>query len=233
VSDQPRVLVVTGTGTEIGKTIVTAALACLLRDRGSSVAVVKPIQTGLALGEPGDIEEVRQLVGDDGVDFHEFVRLPDPLAPDAAARLAGVDLPPVSRHADQIELLAASSDVVIVEGAGGLLVRLDRTGGTLADLVIALREKGVSVGVVLVVTASLGTLNHTALTAEALRARDLPLVGVIIGSWPAEPELAATSNLVDLPQIADAPLLGRIPEGVGALAPKQFRLQAHCWLRLA
>ncbi len=232
MSEQPSVLVVTGTGTEIGKTIVTAALACLLRDQGSTVAVVKPVQTGLAPGEPGDIEEVRQRVGDDGVDCHEHVRLPHPLAPDAAARFAGVDLPPVSRHADQIELLAASSDVVLVEGAGGLLVRLDGRGGTLADLAIALGDKGVSVGVVLVVTAGLGTLNHTALTAEALRARDLSLVGVIIGSWPAEPDLAATSNLGDLPEVAGAPLLGRIPEGVGALAPEEFRLQARCWLRL-
>ena len=76
------VLVVTGTGTGVGKTVVTAAVAALARDRGSRVAVVKPGQTGVALGEPSDLEEVRRLALVD--DLHEHARFPDPVAPAAA-----------------------------------------------------------------------------------------------------------------------------------------------------
>ena len=82
------VFFVTGTDSGIGKTVVTAALAVTFRSRGHSVAVVKPAQTGLATGEPGDVDEIRRLAG--AVDVFEGIRLPDPLAPDRAATVAGV-----------------------------------------------------------------------------------------------------------------------------------------------
>lgn len=222
------VVLVTGTGTEIGKTVATAALAAVVHERGSSVAVVKPAQTGLLPGEPGDVDEVRRLVGDD-VATHELVRLRDPLSPEAAARREGVTLPPVAAHARRIREIAAESEVVFVEGAGGLLVRLDSRGGTLADLGAGLRYKGVGCGVVLVASADLGTLNTAALTAEALAARSLPLLGVIIGSWPADPGLAQESNLVDLPRVTGAPLWGRIPAGAGRMPRAEFLAGVPTW----
>jgi dethiobiotin synthetase len=225
------VVLVTGTGTDVGKTVVTAALAAVVRQRGSSVAVVKPAQTGLAPGEPGDVDEVRRLVGDE-VATHELVRLRDPLAPEAAARRVGVTLPPVALHARRIGEIAAESEVVFVEGAGGLLVRLDQRGGTLADLGTGLRYKGVGCGVVLVASPGLGTLNTAALTAEALAARGLPLLGVVIGSWPAHPGLAEESNLVDLPRVTGAPLWGRIPEGAGRMPRADFLAGVTEWFGL-
>jgi dethiobiotin synthetase len=225
------VVLVTGTGTDVGKTVVTAALAAVVRARGSDVAVVKPAQTGLAPGEPGDVDEVRRLVGDEVV-THELVRLRDPLSPEAAARREGVRIPPVAQHAKRIGEIAAESEVVFVEGAGGLLVRLDERGGTLADLGTGLRYKGVGCGVVLVASAGLGTLNTAALTAEALAARSLPLLGVVIGSWPADPGLAEESNLVDLPRVTGAPLWGRIPQGSGALSRAAFLAGVPAWFDL-
>ncbi len=222
------VVLVTGTGTSVGKTVATAALAAVVRARGSSVAVVKPAQTGLEPGEPGDVDEVRRLVGDDVV-THELVRLRDPLSPEAAARHAGVTLPPVALHAKRIAEIAAASEVVFVEGAGGLLVRLDQRGGTLADLGAGLRYKGIGCGVVLVASAGLGTLSIAALTAEALAARSVPLLGVVIGSWPAEPGLAEESNLVDLPRVTGAPLWGRIPIGAGAMGREAFLAGVPHW----
>ena len=108
------------------------------------------------------------------------------------------------------------ADVVLVEGAGGLLVRFDDDGGTLADVAALLDAP-----VVVVVRAGLGTLNHAALTVEALRARGLQCAGLVIGSWPREPDLAARCNIEDLGAIA--PLLGRIPEGAGKLARADFQ----------
>ncbi|MDT0306582.1 dethiobiotin synthase [Streptomyces sp. DSM 44917] len=219
------VLVVSGTGTEIGKTVVTAAVAALARAAGRSVAILKPAQTGLEPGEPGDAAEAARLAGGAGVTARELARFPEPLAPATAALRAG--LPPVgpAEVAKAAAELATGHDLVLVEGAGGLLVRYDGAGGTLADVAALLGAP-----VLVVVAAGLGTLNVTSLTAEALRARGLELPGVVIGSWPAEPDLAARCNLADLPQAAGAPLLGAVPAGAGALAPAEFRARAARWL---
>ena len=118
----------------------------------------------------------------------------------------------MDRVAAEAARLAGTHDLVLVEGAGGLLVRYDQQGTTLAELPAALRALGLDSAVLLVTAAGLGTLNTTELTAEALRARAVPLLGLVIGSWPAEPDLAARCNLVDLPLVAGAPLLGALPE---------------------
>lgn len=229
----PSVVIVTGTGTEVGKTIATAALACAVRSRGTDVLAVKVAQTGVDADEPGDAARIEHLTAglpEGPVAVEEFVRLGDPLAPDAAARREGATLPPVAVHAKHIGELAGEHSVVLVEGSGGLLVRLDSRGGTLADLATALRYKGISTGVLLVARAGLGTLNEAALTAEALAHRKLPLIGVVIGDWPADPGLAERSNLEDLPRVTGARLLGRIPNGVGSLLPAEFAAAAPAWL---
>ncbi|WP_329617591.1 dethiobiotin synthase [Streptomyces brevispora] len=216
------VLVVTGTGTEIGKTIVTAAVSAAWA--GRRVAVLKPAQTGLAPGEPGDAAEVARLAGSH-VTAVELARFPEPLAPATAARRAG--LAPVRPYeiVEAAEKLAAEHDLVLVEGAGGLLVRFDDDGSTLADAARLL-----SAPVLVVAPAGLGTLNSTALTSEALRARGLDCLGVVVGSMPAEPDLAERCNLTDLPVAAGAPLLGVIPAGAGSLSPADFRARAGSWL---
>ncbi|MDI3418299.1 dethiobiotin synthase [Streptomyces luteolus] len=216
------ILLVSGTGTEIGKTVTTAALAAAALAEGRSVAVLKPAQTGVAPDERGDADEVARLAGP--VTTLELARYPEPLAPDTAARRAG--LPPVRPYevADAARKLATEHDLVLVEGAGGLLVRFDAEGGTLAD---AARLLGAPV--VVVAPAGLGTLNATALTGEALRARGVEQAGVVVGSWPASPGLAERCNLDDLPVAAGAPLLGVIPEGSGGLAPSEFRAAAAGW----
>jgi dethiobiotin synthetase len=218
------VLVVSGTGTGIGKTVVTAAIAALSLARGRSVAVLKPAQTGVTADEPGDAAEVVRLAGS-AVTAAELSRYAEPLAPDTAARRAGV--PPVrpDEIAEAVAKLSVSHDVVLVEGAGGLLVRYDEDGSTLADAAEALGAP-----VLVVAPPGLGTLNCTALTAEALRARSLRCAGVVIGSWPDDPDLAERCNVADLPAAADAPLLGAVQAAAGALAPAAFRAAAPDWL---
>jgi len=237
-----RVVLVTGTGTEVGKTVVVAALAAAQRAAGHRVALVKPVQTGLVTGEPGDVHEAGRLAGVEADDLHELVRLPDPLAPDTAARLRGLGLPAVADHAESVRALAASRDVVVVEGSGGLLVRLDLDGGNLADLALRLggdadgsdapggEPPRPAAGVLVVVPAGLGALNLAALTVEALRARRLDVLGLVVGAWPARPGLAERCNLDDLPAVTGLPLLGVLPEGVGHLEPGAFRSDAVTWL---
>jgi 8-amino-7-oxononanoate synthase/dethiobiotin synthase len=214
-----RAVLVTGTGTDVGKTVVTAGLAAALRLTGRRVAVVKPAQTGVAPGEPGDLDEVRRLAGIE--DLHEFARFPEPLAPATAARRAGVGVPTVQELADRISGLRGR-DLVLIEGAGGLLVELDRDGGTLADL-------GALLGAPAIVVArpGLGTLNATALTCEALHSRGVHCLGIVIGAWPLHPDLAAICNLEDLPRYTSARVLARLPEGLGQLDAPAFEAFAR------
>lgn len=209
------VLVVTGTGTGVGKTVVTAALAALALARGQRVTVVKPAQTGVSPDEPGDLAEVRNLSGAD--DLHELARFREPLSPEAAARAAGRGPVDLRRAAGAIAELAITADLVLVEGAGGLLVRYDPAGTTLADL-----ARDLAAPVVLVTAAGLGTLNHTALTLEAAARRDLRLAGVVIGCWPRRPGPAERHNLIDLPVLIGGPLRGALPAGAGRLSRARF-----------
>jgi dethiobiotin synthase len=236
------VLVVSGTGTGVGKTIVTAALAALAAARGPAdgPAVVKPAQTGVAdpperpgpaehsgpakqrdSAEEPDLAVVTRLSG--VTDTHELARFPDPLSPEAAARVSGRK--PLDMSAAAAYIRGLTNRLVLVEGAGGLLVRYDPAGGTIADLAAML-----DAAVLVVAGAALGTLNHTALTLEALRARGLTCAGVVIGCWPASPGLAERENLTDLAAAAGGPLAGLLPENAGALGREEFLAAARAGL---
>jgi dethiobiotin synthetase len=217
------VLVVTGTGTGVGKTVVTAAVAALGAARGSRVAVVKPAQTGVGPAEPGDLDVVRRLAAI--TDLHEHARFPDPLSPAAAARHGQLPALDLQASAARISELATDRDLVLVEGAGGLLVRYDEEGATIADL-----ARSLGAAVLVVADPALGTLNHTALTLEALAHRGLALAGVVIGAWPDSPDLACRSNVRDLETLAARPLAGALPAGAGALDAAEFLLAARAGL---
>ena len=221
----PPVLVVSGTGTEVGKTVVTAAVAALAASRGERVAVVKPAQTGEPPGSTGDLEVIRRLSGSGAIRTVELARCPDPLSPEAAARTAGRPPLDLAEAAVAVKQLAASADLVLVEGAGGLLVRYDPAGATIADLAAMLGAP-----VLVVTTPGLGTLNHTALTLEALSARRLLSAGVVIGCWPERPGLAERANLTDLVTIAGRPLAGALPAGAGRLDRDAFLAVARAGL---
>ena len=210
------VLIVTGTGTDVGKTVVTAAIAAIAP---GSVAVIKPAQTGVGPDEPGDLAEVARLSG--AGSLHEFARYPDPLSPEAAARragMSGLDLGDVSERIDKI---GAEHDLTLVEGAGGLLVSFSSDGWTLVDLAHEL-----DASIVVVVASGLGTLNHTALTMRVLAAESLDVAGVVIGSWPNSPGLAQRCNVHDLRRIVGRKLAGALPENMVAATDFADRARA-------
>lgn len=217
----PCIILITGTDTGVGKTMTTAALAAVIHRTGRSVAVYKPCQSGAAAGD-SDTAEIVRLAG--AVTAETGVVLQEPLAPVAAAAVDGTPLPRVAAHVERVRELAASHDHVLVEGAGGLLVDLDSDGGTLADLGSLL-----AAAFVLVARPALGTLNHTALTLEALETRDLQVLGVVLGSWPVTPDVVHHSNRQVLGSLR-VPFLGALPEQASELSPADFRAGAAAWL---
>jgi len=203
------VVIITGTGTGVGKTIATAALASCARD----IAVCKPVQTG----DDDDLAEVARLSG-----VREFVsvaRYPDALAPVAAAAAVGRSLPSAYQIIDAVRSVDRPGRLTLVEGAGGLLVELATAGVTLRDLAVDLAAP-----VLVVCEAGLGTLNHTALTLEALENKGISCAGLVIGSWPASPGAAEEFNRGALEALA--PVRAVLPAGAAALSGADFAVMA-------
>ncbi|WP_280362690.1 dethiobiotin synthase [Nocardia wallacei] len=215
------VLIVTGTSTEVGKTVVTAASAAAARAAGRSVAVCKPAQTGVRPGEFGDLSDIERLAGVDRT--LELARYPDPLAPDTAARRAGQPLLTLEDTVAAVDSLS-DADLTLVEGAGGVLVRLGEF--TLLDL-----AQKLAAPVLVVAAAGLGTLNHSELTTRALAEAGVPCAGLVIGSWPGTPDLAADCNRTDLPEVTGQRLVGAIPEGAGRWPAQRFAAAAPTWFQ--
>lgn len=214
-----RLIVVTGTGTGIGKTVTAAALVACGLLAGQRVAAVKPIQTGVLAGQPADLAGLAELTG--LADLHEYARYAEPLAPATAARRVGEPGPAIDLLAGRIAELA-DRDLVVIEGAGGALVRFNERGEGILELTATLRQAGWPVQVVLVCSAALGCLHDAAVTARALAQAGAGPDWLVVGDWPAEPGLAERCNLTDLTDYADCPLAGVLPHGSGRLAPAGF-----------
>jgi dethiobiotin synthetase len=183
-------LFVTGTDTAAGKTAVAAAVVAALRARGEAVRPLKPVITGL--DEPPDStwphdHEVLAAAGGCPVDEVTLARYGPPVSPHLAAELAGDELSP-----DQLvrDILARgrNGEVLVVEGAGGLLVPLC---GSYDMRSLAL---DLGLGVVIAARPGLGTINHTLLTLEAARQVGLDVVGVVLTPWPHAPSVLEESN---------------------------------------
>lgn len=206
------VLVVTGTDTGVGKTVTTAALACHARLAGIDVAVCKPVQTGTADGDD-DLADTGRLSG--VTELRSLARFPEPLAPVAAAERAGVSLPTRSELGSAVAGVDGPGRLTLVEGAGGLLVEIGARGATLRDLAVDLGAP-----VLVVVRPGLGTLNHAALTLEALASHNVWCAGLVIGAWPGEPGIAEAGNREAL--AAMAPVRAVLPDGAGAFSRPEF-----------
>ena len=216
------VLVITGTGTGVGKTITTAALTAAARQAGVDVAVCKPVQTGTDTGDD-DLAEVTRLTGLAKV--VGLARYPQPLAPLAAAEQAGKPLPTRRNMLKLIRAVDRPGQLTLVEGAGGLLVEIGEAGMTLRDLAADL-----GAAALVVATAELGTLNHTALTVESLAAHGISCAGLVIGNWPLQPGVVETSNRSALVRLA--PLRAALPAGAGSMKSGEFiAMSAHAFDR--
>jgi dethiobiotin synthetase len=203
-----RGIFITGTDTGVGKTVVAAVLARLLRMRGVKVGVMKPVTSGCR-------EENGRLVSDDALLLSQAAGVPcsddvapyllrEPVAPAEAAKIDGVMLD-FGRIREAYDRLAAGHDYMIVEGAGGLMVPL--AGGLLvADLA---RQLGLPL--LVVARPDLGTINHTVLTCFAAQQMDLRVAGVVVNNYPGAPGLAERSAPHQIGSLCGAPVLGIWP----------------------
>lgn len=198
-------LFITGTDTGVGKTIVAATLARILRLRGVNVGVMKPVTSG-CIERNGELisEDAELLAWAAGVDCTDDVApycLHEPVAPVEAAKLEGVKID-FSRIEACYRRLVAQHEFVIVEGAGGLMVPLN--GGLLiADLV-----KQLKLPLLVVARPGLGTINHSVLTCFAAGQMELEVKGVMVNRFPANPGLAEKVASHQIGSLCGAPILG-------------------------
>jgi dethiobiotin synthetase len=189
----PNGLFVTGTGTEVGKTVVASVLARTAAAAGRRVAVFKPAVSGLdehdGSGVPPDHELLRSAArsGQSDAEVAPY-RYGPPVSPHLGAELAGEAIEPAALRAAARQA-AAASDYLVCEGVGGFLVPL-----TLGYLV---RDFARDLGLPVTIAAApgLGTINHTLLTVEAVRAVGLDVAGVVLTPWPPEPGAVERSNV--------------------------------------
>ena len=200
-----RGLFVTGTDTSVGKTEVACALLADARARGVDAVGMKPAQSGVAPGEPSDAERLRAASG--GVEPLEAIcpyTFAAPLAPAVAARVEGREIS-FARVVAAARALAARHQAIVVEGAGGLLVPLtDRE--TYADLASEL-----ALPVLVVARAGLGTVNHTALTVEALRRRGLGVLAIVLDRTAPEDDPSVPHNATEIARLTGVAPLDPLP----------------------
>jgi dethiobiotin synthetase len=211
-----RAILVTATDTGAGKTFVSCLLGEAMRRKGFSVRPLKPVESGCETGSdgapfPGDASSLRDAIAPDlPLSAVCLYSLAAPLSPHLAARAEGVTIEP-GRIRSAIEGAAEASDLVLVEGAGGIAVEI-REGYSFADL-----ARDVRLPVLVVAENRLGVLNHLALTVHFLRSGGLSLFGVVLNDRTRDPSPARERNEAEVRRIAGDRYLGRVPHGARVL----------------
>ncbi len=211
-----KAILITGTDTGVGKTYVGCLLGRRLREAGVAVRPLKPVESGCLPGpdgrpHPADADLLREAVAPDvplsAICLYAFA---DPLSPHLAAAAGGewVDPDRVRRF---VTRAAHASEVVLVEGAGGIAVEIG-AGYAFADL-----ARDLSLPVVVVAGNRLGVLNHLKLTVRCLESEGLRLAGVVLSDPSPEPFPARESNETEARRIAGDRWLGRVPFGAPRL----------------
>ena len=205
-----RGLFVTGTDTEVGKTVIAGGIARVLKNKGQKVGVFKPVASGCRSDRGGLVSPDAEFLAHcadspETLDQICPVRFREPLAPEVA----------VQRGAEPIELevirtyynrLAAGKEVVIVEGIGGLLVPLSE------ELLVADLAGQMDLPLLIVAKPALGTINHTLLTIEAARARGLRVAGIVVNSYVADTaSVAEETNPAAIERASGVKVLAIVP----------------------
>lgn len=201
---------VTGTDTDVGKTVIAAGLTATLRASGVKAVYFKAVQSGCP-EEDGrllatDARLAQTMAGlDEPLSLLTPVTLQLPLAPAVAAAQAGVEVD-LEVIAQAYRELAGRYDFLVVEGAGGLYVPLVDNTFLVLDLACWL-----NLPVLVVARPGLGTINHTVMTVKSLLQAGLPVIGIILNQYPDRPNLAARTNPEIIEAISGRPILAKVP----------------------
>ena len=199
-----RDLLVTGTDTGVGKTMVAAALITALRARGVRAVGFKPVETGLVTGDEPDSVVLARASGEVNNLTQPLLQLGEPLAPAVAAERARVTLDTDLMEA-RIAQLRREGYTLVVEGAGGVMVPFTWEY-TALDLAHAC-----SLDAVIVARAGLGTLNHVAMTVMMLRSREIPIRAVVLNGRTSNPDTAELTNPAALARMLQGIRIVEIP----------------------
>lgn len=200
---------ITGTDTDIGKTIVTTILAAYFKKQGKQVMPYKPIQSG-AIEDDGklvapDIQLYQLAFPELNVEEANTYLLKTPSSPHLASREEGVNILP-AKIVQHFRFLENKYDMVLVEGAGGLIVPLQDNGYCMIDLI-----KELSIPVVLVARAGLGTINHTILSVMAMREAGIQIAGIILNQLIEGDVSIEQDNKRMIEYLTNVPIIGMIP----------------------
>lgn len=182
-----RDLLITGTDTGVGKTIIAAALVTALRAGGVRALGFKPAETGVVSGHDTDSALLARASGEQHHLAQPLLQLAEPLAPAVAAERAGITIDPDEIEA-RIRQLRRDGYTLVVEGAGGVMVPIT-WDYTVLDL-----AQACDLDAVVVARAGLGTLNHVAMTVMVLRSREIPIRGIVLNGRSAAPDIAESTN---------------------------------------
>lgn len=205
----PKSIFITGTDTGVGKTVLTAALALCLKQAGLNVGVMKPVQTGARLQELADLKFIELATGNKytGEDYSPYT-FTHPLSPLTASVLEKRNIC-IERIKSAYKRLTNQHDIVLIEGAGGILVPITE-GYYMSDLALDLNAP-----LIIATRPDLGTLNHTSLTSEYAHSRGVSVLGIVINNFPLEPGPAEKTNPGLLQKITGLPILGVIRNDPG------------------
>jgi dethiobiotin synthetase len=221
-----RGLFVTGTDTDVGKTVVASAIAATLAARGERVSVFKPAVTGLDEldGMGADHERLRAAAGSlQPLSEISPYRFGPAVSPHLAATAAGQRVEPSHLIGSAFQA-AAAGDVLVAEGVGGLLVPLSE-GYLVRDIAVDL-----GMPVVIAARPGLGTINHTLMTVECARAGGLQVAGVVLTPWPAQPGVMEHSNRETIARLGDVDVVTLPALAVRSIGPQRHLPLAE-WLR--
>jgi dethiobiotin synthetase len=220
-----RGVFVTGTDTEVGKTVVAGAVCASLAASGERVAAFKPVVTGLDDDDglwPRDHELLAATTGQAAADVTPYAFGPA-VSPHWAAELAGATIDP-ARLVAHARAAASGATALVCEGVGGLLVPLT-AGYSVRDLALDL-----GLPLVIAARAGLGTISHTRLTVEAARAVGLHVAGVVLTPWEDEPQPIELSNRDAIGRLAEVEVCGLPPTDPARLAEAGAALPLWDWL---
>ncbi|MCS7163773.1 MAG: dethiobiotin synthase [Thermodesulfovibrio sp.] len=230
---------ITGTDTGVGKTIVTAAILRSFIKKGLKIGAMKAIETGCINKDgillPSDGMLLRDMAEmNDSLDLITPIKLENPLSPLVASRIENIDID-IDKIFKAFETLKKKYDYILVEGVGGLMVPINKEEKK-KSIYYFVRDliKDMGLPVILVTRPTLGTINHTLLTLEALKNKKIPVKGYIINfSEPPKNDIAEKTNPQILKELIDIPCLGIFPyltelskDKIGETAIKNFDINA-------